>query len=96
MMSSHVDELLNYMQEHAGAEAQRQSSFMAAYFENADPDEMAARGPAALYAIANAHWRLLDAPHAAQSARLRVYNPTLSEDGFVSEHTVAGFPIIDI
>ena len=88
MMSSHVDELLNYMQEHAGAEAQRQSSFMAAYFENADPDEMAARGPAALYAIANAHWRLLDAPHAAQSARLRVYNPTLSEDGFVSEHTV--------
>ena len=47
MMSSHVDELLNYMQEHAGAEAQRQSSFMAAYFENADPDEMAARGPAA-------------------------------------------------
>ncbi len=88
MMSSHTDELLSYMQEHAGAEAQRQSSFVSAYFENTDPDEMAARGPATLYAIANAHWRLLDAPHAAQNARLRVFNPTLAEDGFVSEHTV--------
>ena len=88
MTSSHTDELLSYMQVHAGAEAQRQSSFIAAYFENTDPDELAARGPAALYAIANAHWRLLDAPHAAQNAKLRVFNPTLAEDGFASEHTV--------
>ncbi|MEI6733599.1 MAG: NAD-glutamate dehydrogenase [Comamonadaceae bacterium] len=88
MTSSHTDELLNYMKEHGGVEAQRQSSFVAAYFENTDPEEIAARGPATLYAVANAHWRLLDAPHAASAAQIRVFNPTLAEDGFVSEHTV--------
>ena len=88
MTISHTDELLSYMKEHGGVEAQRQTSFVGAYFENTDPQEIAVRGPATLYAIANAHWRLLDAPHAASEARLRVFNPTLAEDGFVSEHTV--------
>ena len=88
MTSSHTDELLSYMKEHGGVEAQRQTSFVAAYFENTDPEEIATRGAATLYAVANAHWRLLDAPHAASDARLRVFNPTLAEDGFVSEHTV--------
>ena len=88
MTISQTDELLSYMKEHGGVEAQRQTSFVGAYFENTDPQEIAVRGPATLYAIANAHWRLLDAPHAASEARLRVFNPTLAEDGFVSEHTV--------
>lgn len=88
MTSSPLAELLNYAQQHAGPAAKRQSGFVAAYFENADPDVIAALSPATLYAIANAHWRLLDAPSAAHSARVRVFNPTLAEDGFVSEHTV--------
>jgi glutamate dehydrogenase len=81
-------ELLNYTQEHAGPAASKQTDFVAAYFENTDPDEIATRGPATLFAIANAHWRLLDTPHVAQSAKVRVFNPTLAEDGFVSDHTV--------
>ena len=88
MTTPHLAELLSYMQQHGGTEANRQTSFVSAYFENTDPDETAARGPATLYAIANAHWRLLDTPHAAQNATLRVFNPTLAEDGFVSEHSV--------
>ncbi len=88
MTTSHLTELLSYMQQHGGVEANRQASFISAYFENTDPDETAARGPATLYAIANAHWRLLDTPHAARNAMLRVFNPTLAEDGFVSEHSV--------
>ena len=88
MTSSPLAELLNYTQQHAGPAARQQTGFVAAYFENADPDELAALSPATLYAIANAHWRLLDMPRAAQSARVRVFNPTLAEDGFVSEHTV--------
>ncbi|MDO8251047.1 MAG: NAD-glutamate dehydrogenase [Rhodoferax sp.] len=81
-------ELLNYTQEHAGPAASRQTDFVAAYFENTDPDEIAARGPATLFAIANAHWRLLDTPRDPKSAKVRVFNPTLAEDGFVSDHTV--------
>ncbi len=81
-------DLLNYVKEHGGPVAGRQSGFVKAYFENADPDEIANCDPATLYAIANAHWRMLDAPRPANSARVRVFNPTLAEDGFVSEHTV--------
>ncbi|MDE2427171.1 MAG: NAD-glutamate dehydrogenase [Burkholderiales bacterium] len=88
MTSSHFAELLAYVQEHTGPASQRQGGFIAAYFENTDPDEIVTRGPATLFALANAHWRLLDAPRAAQTPTVRVFNPTLAEDGFVSEHTV--------
>ncbi|MBX9868932.1 MAG: NAD-glutamate dehydrogenase, partial [Burkholderiaceae bacterium] len=73
---------------HAGSATQRQAGFIAAYFDNTDPDEINARGTATLFAVANAHWRLLDAPRAAGVPKVRVFNPTLAEDGFVSDHTV--------
>ena len=88
MMNNPISELLDYLNEHAAAAADRQAGFMAAYFESTEPQEISARGAAMLYAIANAHWRLLDTPRAPHSAGVRVFNPTLAEDGFVSEHTV--------
>lgn len=88
MTISHLAELLTYTHNHAGPGASRQTGFVSVYFDNTDPDEILARGPATLFAIANAHWRLLDAPRSAKSANVRVFNPTLAEDGFVSEHTV--------
>ena len=88
MTSSPLAELLAYSQEQAHGTSDRQSGFIAAYFDNTDPDEISARGSANLYAVANAHWRLLDAPRAAHTAAVRVFNPTLAEDGFVSDHTV--------
>ncbi|WP_041376656.1 NAD-glutamate dehydrogenase [Polaromonas naphthalenivorans] len=87
MNTTPLADLLAYTAEHAGPSAKRLSAFVSAYFENADPDEILARGPAQLFGIASAHWRLLDAPRAPQSARIRVFNPTLAEDGFVSDHT---------
>ena len=81
-------ELLSYTQEHAGPASPLISDFVAAYFDNCDPDELQARGSNTLFAIANAHWRLLDAPRPANTAKIRVFNPTLAEDGFVSDHTV--------
>ena len=80
-------ELIAYTQAHAGPAGHRMADFVSAYFESADPDEILARGPAVLFAMANAHWRLLDAPRAAGTARIRVFNPTLAEDGFASDHT---------
>ena len=91
MTTGALAELMVYTQAHAGPAGDRMADFVAAYFESADPDEIAARGPATLFAIANAHWRLLDASSNgtsnARTARVRVFNPTLAEDGFVSEHT---------
>jgi glutamate dehydrogenase len=80
--------LLSYTREHAGPAANQLADFVAAYFENTDPDEIQARDPAALFAIANAHWRLLASSGTSQNGQIRVFNPTLAEDGFVSEHTV--------
>lgn len=88
MTISHFAELIAYAQAHTGPASERQGSFITAYFENTDPDEISARGPATLFAQANAHWRLLDAPRAANTPKIRVFNPTLAEDGFVSDHTV--------
>ncbi|MDP3653205.1 MAG: NAD-glutamate dehydrogenase [Rhodoferax sp.] len=87
MTNTALAELLTHTLDHAGPAATRLADFIAAYFDNTDPDEMQARGPATLFAIANAHWRLLETPRAAQGAKIRVFNPTLAEDGFVSEHT---------
>ena len=88
MSDTALSELIAYTQARAGAAAQPMSAFVAAYFENADPQELAARGPASLFALANSHWRLLGTPAQAHGARIRVFNPTLAEDGFVSEHSL--------
>ena len=88
MTHSALAELLSYTKKQAGPAVGRQSAFVSAYFDNTDPDEIASRDPATLFAIANAHWRLLEKARPAHSARVRVFNPTLAEDGFVSDHTV--------
>ena len=88
MTTPHLAELLSYANAHADPAAPWKTEFVAAYFDNTDPDEIAARGPATLFAMANAHQHLLDAPRTAQTARVRVFNPTLAEDGFVSAHTL--------
>ena len=88
MTSSHLAELFSYVDQHTGQASERQSGFVASYFENSDPDEIVARGPASLFALANAHWRLLDTARPEHGVKVRVFNPTLAEDGFVSDHTV--------
>ncbi len=85
---STMTELLKYTQAHAGAASIKLAEFIPVYFENTDPDELQDRGAATLFAIATAHWRLLEAPRPPNTAKVRVFNPTLAEDGFVSEHTV--------
>lgn len=88
MSSSHLAELIAYQQQHASSANSRQGDFISNYFERTDPDEIQARGAATLFAQANAHWRLVDAVRPAQTPVIRIYNPTLAEDGYISEHTV--------
>lgn len=81
-------DLRSYTLENAGAAAPVLADYVSAYFDNTDPDELQQRGSATLLALAAAHWRLLDATPDGAGERIRVYNPTLAEDGFDSEHTV--------
>ncbi len=88
MSTNALAELITYTQAHSGPAGVRMLEFVQAYFDSADPFEIAARDPSTLFAIANAHWRLLEAARASDCGRIRVFNPTLAEDGFVSDHTV--------
>ena len=40
-----------YAQEHSSATSKRQGGFIAAYYENTDPDEITARGAANLFCL---------------------------------------------
>ena len=88
MTTPALNDLITYTRAHAGARAQAMVGFVSAYYENADPEEIVLRGPAALFALANAHWRLLETPLPAALPRVRVFNPSLEEDGFISDHSV--------
>nr|MBP6852151.1 NAD-glutamate dehydrogenase [Rhodoferax sp.] len=88
MSPSAIDELVAYARTHGGAHGERMGHFVAAYFDGVDPAEVVARGPAALFAVASTHWRLLAGARPQQAPQVRVFNPTLAEDGFVSDHTV--------
>jgi glutamate dehydrogenase len=82
-----LTELIQHTQEHGGSDAARLVSFVPSYFANTDPGEIENRGAATLFAMANAHWRLLDSVRPPKVEKIRVFNPSLAEDGFVSDHT---------
>jgi glutamate dehydrogenase len=88
MTTAPLASLRTYTLENGGTASHELAEFVCAYFENADPNELQTRNPATLMAVANAHLRLLDLPPGASNARIRVFNPTLAEDGFASENTV--------
>lgn len=88
MTHATLADLRTYTLENAGAAAPVLADYVSAYFQNTDPDELQQRGSATLLALAAAHWRLLDAAPDKLGGRIRVFNPTLAEDGFDSEHTV--------
>jgi glutamate dehydrogenase len=80
--------LRSFASENAGAGSRDLTDFVSAYFDNTDPAELQARGAPTLLAIANAHWRMLLGEPDLKPVGIRVFNPTLAEDGFVSENTV--------
>lgn len=88
MSTAALAALRQYTLENADNNVQPLADFVCAYFDSADPDELQLRGPAKLMAMASAHLRLLDATADAFEARIRVFNPSMAEDGFNSEHTV--------
>jgi glutamate dehydrogenase len=70
-------------------EAQRDtvSAFVARYFGQVDPEELADRSPADLYGAALSHWNFARKREPGR-ARVRVFNPSVEEHGWQSTHTI--------
>ncbi len=60
--------------------------FLQAYYANVDAEDLAAREPKELAAVALSH--LMFAQRRRRSALVRVFNPNLRDHGFTSPHTV--------
>ncbi len=61
--------------------------FVVRYFGQVDPEDLAERAPADLYGAALSHWnfgRRREPGH----ARVRVFNPSVEDDGWQSTHTI--------
>jgi glutamate dehydrogenase len=68
------------------AQANRHRRFLDTYYANVDPQDLQGRPPADLAAAALAH--LAFARRRRGRALVRVFNPSLREDGYSSPHTV--------
>ncbi|HUL57373.1 MAG TPA: hypothetical protein VLT60_10265, partial [Usitatibacter sp.] len=71
----------------ASAAAKEARAFVAHYYDNVDPEDMADRVPEDLYGAAMAHLSFART-FASGQPKLRVYNPRSEEHGWSSPHTV--------
>ncbi|HEX6461619.1 MAG TPA: NAD-glutamate dehydrogenase [Thermoleophilaceae bacterium] len=74
-------------EELSNAEAELAEAFVRQYYRWVSPDDLEERSTADLFGASLAHFRLMRkrAPH---EPNLRIYNPSLGEDGWESTHTV--------
>ncbi|MBL8659824.1 MAG: NAD-glutamate dehydrogenase [Rhodospirillales bacterium] len=68
-------------------QAQTFTRFLRAYFARVPGEDIYRISPDNLFGAAYAHWRLAE-KRSPQTARVRVYNPKLEEDGWRCDHTV--------
>ena len=61
--------------------------FVARYYEQVDPEDLQERLPADLYGAALSHWNFAR-KRAPGEARVRAFNPTIEEQGWLSKHTI--------
>src|SRR5438045_455184 len=71
----------------APAAAGEAREFIAQYYEQVDPEDLASRDPEDVYGAAMAHLGFAR-QFAAGMPKLRVYNPRTEEHGWASPHTV--------
>jgi glutamate dehydrogenase len=61
--------------------------FVVRYFGQVDPEDLAERAPADLYGAALSHWNFARKREPGH-ARVRVFNPSVEDDGWQSTHTI--------
>ena len=70
-----------------GVEGATVGSFIRRYYDRVPASDIAERGRAGLFGAALAH-RKFGSRRARGQAKVRVYNPTLEDHGWKSDHTV--------
>ena len=71
----------------ASAQAPMLEAFVQRYFGQVDPEDLADREPRDLCGAAISHWNFAHQRKPGQS-HVRVFNPTVEEDGWQSTHTI--------
>ena len=74
-------------QRQSGAAAKEARTFIALYYDQVDPEDLADRDPEDLYGAAMAHLGFARR-FSTGTPKLRVYNPHAEEHGWSSPHTV--------
>jgi glutamate dehydrogenase len=83
-----LDEVLELVAIKAAADQQETlGRFVARYYVQVDPEDLAERQPADLYGAALSHWYFAG-ERSVGRARVRVFNPSIEQHGWQSTHTV--------
>ena len=83
-----LDDVLGLVQTRiTGAQRGPLERFVVRYFGQVDPEDLDARAPADLYGAALSHWNFAR-KRDPDSARVRVFNPSVEEHGWQSTHTI--------
>jgi len=69
------------------SQAAQLAAFIPLYYQRVTPADLSPRSSRDLYGAALSHWYLLR-QHSGDQPQLRIYNPSLEEDGWQSTHTV--------
>ena len=72
----------------SGEMAKDAEAFVRLFYKDVPPDDMAGRSVDSLYGAALTLYKFAQKRPAADTAKIRVYNPDLEEHGWTSDHTV--------
>src|SRR5258706_11921131 len=88
LRAERLDEVIKLVRAKLPAEqCETLEAFVQKYFGQVDPEDLAERQVADLYGAALSHWSFARKREPGR-ARVRVFNPTISEHGWQSTHTV--------
>lgn len=91
-----IDELLALLRKRVTSEIYQLSSpFLSQYYLQLDPSDLDSYSNDELYSMAWSHWELLQL-RKEKTIKLKVFNPTIEQDGFTSPYTVIQLSIDDM
>ena len=82
-----IKSILDYSREHMKSiKTPGFLQFIYEFYKNASPDDLSLRLDE-LYAIALSNWKFI-ASYKQKESKIRIFNPTLEENGWTSSHTI--------
>jgi glutamate dehydrogenase len=82
-----IEKIIAYAKKRVATDVKLLTSFIRQYFSNVPIEDLLSREILGLFGTAYSHWQLLKVRKPNQ-LKLRVFNPTIEEDGWTSTHTI--------